>query len=82
MQWLQMDRNNHLIVLRHRAPIRLVPVWRRFVEATRLLLYMHGEVSAENQKAIVNQIHIDVDHNIFAMDLTKSTRPLVCKSLL
>ena len=82
MQWLQMDRNNHLIVLRHRAPIRLVPVWRRFVEATRNLLYMHGEVSAENQKAIVNQIHIDVDHNIFAMDLTKSTRPLVCKSLL
>lgn len=82
MQWLQRDINNHLIVLRHRAPIRMVPVWRRFVESTRNLLYMHGEVSAENQRVIANQIHIDVDHNIFAMDLTKSTRPLVCKSLL
>lgn len=82
MQWLQRDINNHLIVLRHRAPIRMVPVWRRFVESTRNLLYMHGEVSAEHQKVIANQIHIDVDHNIFAMDLTKSTRPLVCKSLL
>ena len=82
MQWLQRDINNHLIVLRHRAPIRMVPVWRRFVESTRNLLYMHGEVPAENQRVIANQIHIDVDHNIFAMDLTKSTRPLVCKSLL
>lgn len=82
MQWLQRDINNHLIVLRHRAPIRMVPVWRRFVESTRNLLYMHGEVPAENQRVIANQIHIDVDHNIFAMDLTKSTKPLVCKSLL
>ncbi len=82
MQWLQRDINNHLIVLRHRGPIRMVPVWRRFVESTRNLLYMHGEVPAENQRVIANQIHIDVDHNIFAMDLTKSTKPLVCKSLL
>ena len=82
MQWLQRDINNHLIVLRHRAPIRMVPVWRRFVESTRNLLYTHGEVPAENQRVIANQIHIDVDHNIFAMDLTKSTKPLVCKSLL
>ena len=82
MKWLYANTNNHLIVLQHRAPIRLVPVWRRFVNSTRNLLYMYGEVSPEDQKNIESRIHIDVDHDIFAMNLRSNELGVKFTSLL
>lgn len=82
MEWLYANTNNHLIVLQHIAPIRLVPVWRRFVNSTRDLLYMYGEVSPEDQKNIESRIHIDVDHDIFAMNLRSNELGVKFTSLL
>lgn len=82
MQWLFSNTSNHLIVLQHRAPMRLVPAWRRFVESTRNLLYMYGDVPPEEQKLIENRIHIDIDHDIFAMNLRSDELGVKFTSLL
>ena len=82
MNWLQGNPDRHLIVLKHEAEKRQVFRWRRFVDRTREYLFMYGGVSSEKRASLESQIHVDVDRDIFSMDLRKQNHALVCKSLL
>lgn len=82
MNWLQGNPDRHLIVLKHEAEKRQVFRWRRFVDRTREYLFMYGGVSSEKRASLESQIHVDVDRDIFSMDLRKQNHAFVCKSLL
>lgn len=79
MSWLQGDSDRHLIVLMHEPEKRQVFRWRRFVNRVRESLFMYGNVSSEKRATLENQIHIDVDHSIFAMNLRKAKYPASVK---
>ena len=71
MNWLQESTANHLIVLQHRAGTKFTFRWNRLVKEIRSKLFLYGDVPEEKRKALENRIHIDVNHDIFAMDLRK-----------
>lgn len=74
MDWLQESTSHHLIVLQHRVGTRFTFRWNRLVKEIRSNLFSYGNVPDEKQKALENRIHIDVNHDIFAMDLRTTAK--------
>ena len=80
LEWLQADENRHLIILKHEdpnKPLRLIPHWRRFVNQTKDSLFSYGEIPEESKEKLEARIHIDVDNNIFAMNIRKKLKASV-----
>lgn len=71
IHWLQENSNHHLILLLHQEKISYTFQWKHFVNSTRNLLFAYSDITKEKQKLLEKQIHIDTDHDIFAMDLRK-----------
>lgn len=74
MDWLQESTSHHLIVLQHRVGTRFTFRWNRLVKEIRSNLFSYGNVPDEKQKALESRIHIDVNHDIFAMNLRTTAK--------
>lgn len=73
MDWLQESSSNHLIVLQHSADMHFTFHWNRLVKEIRTKLFLYGDVPEGKRKILENRIHIDVNHDIFAMNLRNQT---------
>lgn len=69
IDWLQRSTGNHLIILQHRAGAKFPFRWNRIVKEIRSKLFLYGDVPEEKRKSLENRIHIDVNHDIFSMNL-------------
>lgn len=71
MDWLQKGPSNQLILLQHRVGAKFTFRWNRLVKDIRAKLFLYGEIPDEKKKSLESRIHIEVNHDIFAMDLRK-----------
>lgn len=71
MDWLQENSARHLIVLQHKEGTRFTFRWNRLVKEVRAKLFLYGNIPEEKQSDLVSRIHIEFNHDIFAMNLRK-----------
>ena len=71
IDWLEENSAHHLIVLQHKEGTRFTFRWNRLVKEIRAKLFLYGNIPDEKQDDLVSRIHIEFNHDIFAMDLRK-----------
>lgn len=68
---VQENSARHLIVLQHKEGTRFTFRWNRLVKEVRAKLFLYGNIPEEKQSDLVSRIHIEFNHDIFAMNLRK-----------
>lgn len=71
MDWLQENSAHHLIILQHKEDTRFIFQWNKLVKEIHAKLFLYGNIPDEKQNDLVSRIHIEFNHDIFAMDLRK-----------
>lgn len=82
MDWLQGSASHHLVVLQHRVGTRFTFRWNRLVKEIRSKLFLYGDVPEEKRKTLEGRIHIEDNHDIFAMKLRKQPSQAVQDAVL